>query len=108
MTEMNKGRRRSFNVGVKKGRDAPSLQDMSRGNSQSSSLYSQEDSITEEEEEDVFGESSVVQVDEISSTCIDAGGELEIEVGTADDNDNNVTGGIYLLSILKLTYLLIF
>jgi len=96
MTEMNKGRRRSYNVGGRKGRDAaPSLQDMSRGSSQSSSLYSQENSITEEEEEEddvVFGESSVVQVDEISSTCIDAGGELEIEVGTADDNDNNVTG----------------
>merc|ERR1719233_1742142 len=95
MTELDKGRRRSFNVGSKKGRDATSQQDVVRGCSQSSSLYSKENSITEEEEEDeddVFGESSVVQVDEISSSIIDIGGELEIEVGNTDDNDNNVTG----------------
>jgi len=92
MTEMDKGRRRSFNVGGRKVRDATSQQDVVRGYSQSSSLYSQENSITEEEEEDVFEEPSVVQVDEISSSIIDTGGEIEIEVGTTDDNDNNVTG----------------
>jgi len=95
MTEMDKGRRRSFNVGGKKARDTTSQQDVVRGYSQSSSLYSQENSITEEEEEDdedVFEEPSIVQVDEISSSIIDTGGELEIEIGTTDDNDNNVTG----------------
>jgi len=91
MTEMDKGRRRSYNIGGRKGRETASQQDTSRGcSSKSSSLYSQENSITEEEEEDdnVFRESSVVQVAEISSTIIDVGGELEIEVG----DQNNITG----------------
>ena len=98
MTEMDKGRRRSYNIGGRKGRETASQQDTSRGSSsKSSSLYSQENSITEEEEEDdnVFGESSVVQVAEISSTIIDVGGELEIEVGN-QTNGSNVTGELLL------------
>ena len=98
MTEMDKGRRRSYNIGGRKGRETASQQDTSRGSSsKSSSLYSQENSITEEEEEDdnVFRESSVVQVAEISSTIIDVGGELEIEVGD-QNNGNNITGELLL------------
>ena len=63
MTEMDKGRRRSYNIGGRKGRETASQQDTSRGcSSKSSSLYSQENSITEEEEEEddnVFRESTV-------------------------------------------------
>jgi len=91
MTDLDRERRRSFNVQGKKGRGSRFSEKEIIGHkssSGSSSFYSQENSIAEEDENDVFVEScsdEVVQVDEVSSTILDDGAELEIA-------PTNVTG----------------
>jgi len=77
-------RRRSFDVAKTKSRDLLLSQQTSKGRKSSSrsSLYSQENSIMEEEDEDdcVFMVPTV-QVGEISSTVFDECEELELEAG---------------------------
>jgi len=97
MTDLDRERRRSFNVQGKKGRGSLFSENEIIGHkssSGSSSLYSQENSIAEEDENEVFVEScsdEVVQVDEVSSTILDDGAELEIETHKLSA-PTNVTG----------------
>jgi len=85
LTEVDTQRRRSFNVtGRQKSRDVllsqPANKD--RKSSSRSSLYSQENSITEEDDEDdVFNDSPIIQGGEITSTVFDECDEIELGVG---------------------------
>jgi len=92
LTDVDTKKRRSFNVsGRTKARDAlMSTQPASRarGSSSRSSLYSQENSIMEEEDEDdcVFAVPNI-QVEEVTSTVFDECEEIEFGVGGGMDDE---------------------
>jgi len=94
LTDVETSRRRSFKpAGRRKSREILLSQPVLQRDKTSSSLYSQENSIAEEEEDEVFGSSSSVQVLEVSSTVSDDGGELEIMSELDSDHQSiNVTG----------------
>ena len=102
-------------TGRQKSRDfllsQPAIKD--RKSSSRSSLYSQENSITEEDDEDdVFNDSPIIQGGEITSTVFDECEEIELGVsGHKGESDQivveeqqnlslNVTGWIYFGYVL--------
>lgn len=95
LTDVDTKKRRSFNVsGRTKARDAlMSTQPASRARESSSrsSLYSQENSIMEEEDEDdcVFAV-PYIQVEEVTSTVFDECEEIEFGVGGGKDDQDEV------------------